>query len=301
MCLIIKMNYQDLFYFIKIVEKGSLVATASYLGIPSSTLSRRLQVFEEDLGYKLVHRSSKRFGLTESGQQFYNSLSNIVSELEMRAEDVNIELSSMSGDIKITAPLTLGHYYVKKWVFEFMEINPRISVEIFLSNENIDLVKNSIDIAFRLGKVTLNNWIMRPLLTTKMSIVATPNLMAGYQQPKIPEDLNQLPLITLNRTPTWRFIGSKGQLTSITPRPYLRTDENRFAVDAVKRSLGACCLPRYVIEEELVNGEFIELLPEWTIEPRTMHMLYPHRENLPLKTRAFIDFVVNKIEQLEGI
>lgn len=291
------MNYQDLFYFIKIVEKGSLVATANYLGIPSSTLSRRLQLFEKSLGYKLVHRSSKKFGLTESGQRFYNSLSNIVLELENRVEDVNTELSSMSGDIKITAPLTLGHYYIKNWVFEFMKINPRISVEILLNNDNIDLVKNSIDIAFRLGKVTLNNWVMRPLLNTQMLIVATPKLITRHPKIQQPEDLSQLPLIILNRTSVWRFFDIKGQPITFTPRPYLRTDEIQIALDAVKKNFGACCLPHYVVEEELMKGELVALLPQWSMEPRTMHMLYPHRESLPAKTRAFIDFVINKIEK----
>ncbi|GAA0692414.1 LysR family transcriptional regulator [Marinobacterium maritimum] len=291
------MNYQDLYYFIKVVEKGSLVAAARYLDIPTSTLSRRLQAFEQQLGYKLVHRSSKKFGLTESGQRFFSSLSPVMTELEMRSEDVNSELSSLSGDIKITAPLTLGHHFVKPWVFEFMEINPRVSVEMFLSNENVDLVKNSIDVAFRLGKVTLNDWISRPLMQTEMVVVATPELLNRYPQPTCPDDLAQLPLVVLKRSAFWRFQDRDGHAVTFTPHAHLRTDEIRFAVDAVKQNLGACCLPRYVVAEELASGELVQLLPEWSMEGRTMHMLYPHRENLPVKTRALIEFVMEKVGQ----
>ncbi|SIQ40926.1 LysR family transcriptional regulator [Marinobacterium stanieri] len=291
------MNYQDLYYFIKVVEKGSLVSAARYLDIPTSTLSRRLQAFEQQLGYKLVHRSSKKFGLTESGQRFFNSLSPVMTELEMRSEDVNSELSSLSGDIKITAPLTLGHHYVKPWVFEFMEINPRVSVEMFLSNQNVDLVKNSIDIAFRLGKVTLNDWISRPLMETEMVVVATPELMQRHPQPQRPEELAELPLVVLKRSAFWRFQDPDGHAVTFTPHAHLRTDEIRFAVDAVKQNLGACCMPRYVVSEELESGELIQLLPDWSMEGRTMHMLYPHRENLPVKTRALIEFVMDKVAQ----
>lgn len=291
------MNYQDLYYFIKVVEKGSLVSAARYLDIPTSTLSRRLQAFEQQLGYKLVHRSSKKFGLTESGQRFFNSLSPVMTELEMRSEDVNSELSSLSGDIKITAPLTLGHHYVKPWVFEFMEINPRVSVEMFLSNQNVDLVKNSIDIAFRLGKVTLNDWISRPLMETEMVVVATPELMQRYPQPQRPEELAELPLVVLKRSAFWRFQDPDGHAVTFTPHAHLRTDEIRFAVDAVKQNLGACCMPRYVVSEELESGELVQLLPDWSMEGRTMHMLYPHRENLPVKTRALIEFVMDKVAQ----
>lgn len=291
------MNYQDLYYFIKVVEKGSLVSAARYLDIPTSTLSRRLQAFEQQLGYKLVHRSSKKFGLTESGQRFFNSLSPVMTELEMRSEDVNSELSSLSGDIKITAPLTLGHHYVKPWVFEFMEINPRVSVEMFLSNQNVDLVKNSIDIAFRLGKVTLNDWISRPLMETEMVVVATPELIQRYPQPQRPEELAELPLVVLKRSAFWRFQDPDGHAVTFTPHAHLRTDEIRFAVDAVKQNLGACCMPRYVVSEELESGELVQLLPDWSMEGRTMHMLYPHRENLPVKTRALIEFVMDKVAQ----
>lgn len=294
------MNYQDLYYFIKVVEKGSLVAAARYLDIPTSTLSRRLQAFEQQLGYKLVHRSSKKFGLTESGQRFFNSLSPVMTELEMRSEDVNSELSSLSGDIKVTAPLTLGHHYVKEWVFEFMEINPRVSVEMFLSNQNVDLVKNSIDIAFRLGKVTLNDWVSRPLMQTEMVIVATPSLLNRYSPPKQPDDLAELPLVVLKRSAFWRFQDSRGHAVTFTPHAHLRTDEIRFAVDAVKRGLGVCCLPRYVVAQELARGELVQLLPQWSMEGRTMHMLYPHRESLPAKTRALIEFVMDKVAQTEG-
>ena len=292
------MNYQDLYYFIKVVEKGSLVAAARYLHIPTSTLSRRLQAFEQQLGYKLVHRSSKKFGLTESGQRFYGSLAPVMSELEMRSEDVNSELSSLSGDIKITAPLTLGHHYVKEWVFEFMEVNPRVSVEMFLSNQNVDLVKNSIDIAFRLGKVTLNDWVSRPLMDTEMVVVAAPALLNRYPQPGQPEDLAKLPLVVLKRSAFWRFQDREGHAVTFTPHAQLRTDEIRFAVDAVKRNLGACCMPRYVVADELARGELVQLLPEWSMEGRTMHMLYPHRDSLPAKTRALIEFVMEKVKVL---
>ncbi|PSL12895.1 LysR family transcriptional regulator [Marinobacterium halophilum] len=294
------MNYQDLYYFIKVVEKGSLVSAARYLDIPTSTLSRRLQAFEQQLGYKLVHRSSKKFGLTESGQRFFSSLSPVMTELEMRSEDVNSELSSLSGDIKVTAPLTLGHHYVKEWVFEFMEINPRVSVEMFLSNQNVDLVKNSIDIAFRLGKVTLNDWISRPLMETEMVVVATPELLNRHPQPQQPEGLAELPLVVLKRSAFWRFQDSDGHAVTFTPHAHLRTDEIRFAVDAVKRGLGACCLPRYVVADELARGELVQLLSDWSMEGRTMHMLYPHRESLPAKTRALIEFVMEKVQQNPG-
>ncbi|QEW06908.1 LysR family transcriptional regulator [Nitrincola iocasae] len=289
------MNYQDLYYFIKVVQKGSLISASKYLDIPTSTLSRRLQSFEQELGYKLIHRSAKKFGLTESGQRFYSTLSGVVSELETLLEDVNSELSSLSGDIKITAPVSFGHHYVKEWVFEFMEQNPKISVEMFLSNDNVDLVKNSIDIAFRIGEMTLNDWVARPLFDNDLVICASPTLIQNKGTPKEPEDLAHLPLVVMKRSAFWRFYDQDDQAITFTPKAHLRTDEIMFAKEAVKRGIGAACLPRYVVQNAVDAGDIQILLDHWKIKGKTVHIMYPHRESVPLKIRTFIDFVINKV------
>ncbi len=288
------MNYQDLYFFVKVVEKGSIVAASNYLNVPTSTLSRRIQAFEKDLGYKLIHRSAKKFGLTESGQRFYQSVSSTVSDLESRLEDVNSELSSLSGDIKITAPVSIGHYYVKKWVFEFMQQNPRITVETFLSNDNVDLVKNSIDIAFRLGDVTLNDWVSRPLFQSGSVLCASPEFIASHTIPETPARLSDLPLVVLKRTPVWRFHAMNGDSETLVPKPYLRTDEIQFAVDAVRQGIGASCIPAYIARHGFECGELVPLMTDWKMQERQVNIVYPHRENLPLKTRAFIDFIMER-------
>lgn len=289
------MNFQDLYLFIKVAEKGSLIAASRYIGMPTSTLSRRLQTFESDLGYLLIHRSAKTFGLTEAGQRLYQTLGHTMQELETRVEDVNSELSSLSGDIKIAAPVSFGHHFVKRWVMEFMRINPRITVEVFLSNENVDLARNSIDIAFRLGQVTLNNWVSRPLFETRNIVCASPAFVKQHGNPDHPKDLAGLPLVSLKRLPVWRFHSHDGGAEVLTPHPVLRTDEIGFAIDAVSEGIGACCLPEYAIRDAMQQGQLVELMADWHCEDRSANMLYPHRENLPLKTRAFIDFVMQQV------
>lgn len=295
------MNYHDLYFFIKVAEKGSIVAASRYLNVPTSTLSRRLQAFENDLGYKLIHRSAKKFGLTESGQRLYQSVSHTVQDLESRVEDVNSELSSLAGDIKITAPLTFGHFYVKDWVFEFMQENPRITVEMFLTNDNVDLVKNSIDIAFRIGDITLNNWVSRSLFQWRNVVCATPEFVNLHGNPERPSDLTELPLVVPKRNPVWRFTNQKGEHETLVPKAHLRSDEIQFVLDAVLKGFGATCLPSYLIKDMLASGELVELLPDWSAEGRQVNIVFPHRENLPVKTRTFIDFVVGKAAALRPL
>ncbi|HLV78561.1 MAG TPA: LysR family transcriptional regulator [Marinobacter sp.] len=293
------MNYQDLFYFIKVAEKGSIVAAADFLKIPTSTLSRRLQALEQDLGYKLVHRSAKKFGLTESGQRFYKSLAGIFNDLELSAENVKSDLAGISGDIRITAPIAAGHFFVKEWVFQFMEENPLVSVDLLFTNEPIDLVANGIDVAFRLGGVTVSDWVIRDLHATELVLVATPDLLSRYPQPADPSQLDDLPLVSLKRQPYWRFHDQDGHSVTYAPKPKLRTDEIQLATDAVRRHLGASWLPRYIVQADLESGAMVSLLDDWVSEKRTIHMLYPNRDQLPNKIRSFVDFVIRKSSELE--
>lgn len=288
------MNYQDLFYFIKVAEKGSIVAAADFLKIPTSTLSRRLQALEKDLGYKLVHRSAKKFGLTESGQRFYGSLAGIFSDLEASTDNVKSELATISGDIRITAPIAAGHFFVKECIFEFMKQNPLVSVDVMFTNEPIDLVAHGIDVAFRLGGVTVNDWIVRELNVTELVVVAAPEFLRDYPTPENPSDLDKLPLVGLKRQPYWRFHDEQGHTVTYSPKPKLRTDEIQLAVDATKSHIGASCLPRYIVQADIDKGHLVTLLDHWIPETRTVHMLYPHRDKLTAKIRSFVDFVIKR-------
>ena len=287
-------NYQDLYYFVVVVEKESIKAASRYLNIPISTLSRRIQAFEEDLGYKLIHRTAKRFGLTEAGQRLYQSVSPVIHELGMRVDDVSSELSSLSGDIKITAPPGIGHHYLKPLVFEFMRANPRLTVELFLTNENVDLVRNSIDIAFRMGDVTLNDWVSRPLFRSGLVLCARPGLVTAAHALTHPSQLADLPLVCTRRNPVWRFSHGE-QYAVVVPKPCFRTDEVQFAIDAVRQGFGIACLPEYLVGDLIAAGELEHLLPQWDAGGRQVNMIYPHRNNLPVKTRTFIDFIIGRL------
>lgn len=287
------MNYQDLYYFVVVVEKESIKAAARFLNVPVSTLSRRIQAFEKDLGYKLIHRTAKRFGLTDSGQKLYSGVGSVIHELGTRMDDVASELSSLTGDIKITAPIGIGHSFVKPIVFDFMRENPRLTVELFLSNENVDLVKNSIDIAFRLGDVTLNDWVSRPLINADFVLCAAPDFDFQGEVLAHPSQLSDFPLIALKRRPVWRF-GHGDEQVVFVPKPYLRTDEINFAIDAVRQGFGISCLPEYLVRDLLDRGDLVQLLPEWHAGSRSVNIIYPHRNSLPVKTRAFIDYVIKR-------
>ena len=155
------------------VERGSFLSASEALSVPTSTVSRKVQQLEKDLGYKLMHRSARKMVLTEAGVKFYNRCQPLFNELESAAKELDDELAEPSGLLRVTAPVSLTNDLLAEWFFKFMERFPRINLELIVVNRNIDLVEEGIDVAFRIGDVRMPNWISRPLLESSFSVCAS--------------------------------------------------------------------------------------------------------------------------------
>ncbi|SEQ69168.1 regulatory helix-turn-helix protein, lysR family [Amphritea atlantica] len=285
------MNYQDLFIFLKVVERGSFLSASESLSVPTSTVSRKVQQLENDLGYKLMHRSARKMVLTEAGVKFYNRCQPLFTELEYAAKELDDELAEPSGLLRVTAPVSLTNDLLAEWFFKFMERFPRINLELIVVNRNIDLVEEGIDVAFRIGDVRMQNWISRPLMESSFSVCASEDYLRRRGVPQHPQDLYQHTLIVTRRNPVWNF--SKGDETvKIVGDARMKVDELNIAARAAENGLGIVNLPDYVVTKSLIAGRLKKLMPGWQPHPREVHMLYPERKYIPGKVRLFIEFVM---------
>ncbi|RTE65736.1 LysR family transcriptional regulator [Amphritea opalescens] len=292
------MNYQYLYIFIKVIERGSFLSASQALGVPTSTVSRKVQQLEQDLGYKLMHRSARKLVLTEAGVKFYNRCQPLFVELEFTAKELDDELAEPSGLLRVTAPVSLTNDLMMDWFFLFMEQFPRINLELIVANRNIDLVEEGIDVAFRIGEVRLQNWISRPLLESRFSVCASEDYLARRGSPKHPEDLYQHTLIVARRTQVWNFTGAGGEQVRIEGEARLKVDELSLAARAAENGLGIVNLPEYVVQNSLAAGRLKRLMPSWQPHSREVNMLYPERKYIPGKVRLFIDFILARVAEM---
>ena len=287
------MNYQDMYYFIKVVEQGSMVAASEKLDIPTSTLSRRIISLEERLGYQLLHRHSRNFGLTDAGRSFYSRLKEQFNTIELEAQNVVSELAGLTGDIRMSAPLALGQEKVSKWVYEFMQQNPRVSIELLLSNHPIDLVKNNVDVALRLGDFEISDWIVREICPIDFKLVASPAFLNKHGRINHPKELEKIATISVSASPLWRLIRNNEQVT-INPHGKFRSDVVTAGLDAAINHMGIALLPAYVVVTHLRDGSLREVLPEWRALQKSLRLFYPQRESMPAKHRFFINYLLDK-------
>ncbi|MCW8887158.1 MAG: LysR substrate-binding domain-containing protein [Motiliproteus sp.] len=291
------MDYQNLYLFIKVLEKGSFLAASETLGIPNSTLSRKIQQLEESLGYKLMHRSARKLSLTEAGELFLRRCQPLYDELEAATMELDGELTAPSGELRITAPVSLASELLDSWFFAFMQRYPKIRLELILSNTNIDLKEEGIDIAFRIGEQKIKDWVTRTLFHSHYQVCASPAFIEQYGAPKTPLELNDYPLIVPRRTQVWSFQHQDGRSETVTTEPRIRVDELHTATKAVVAGLGIGNLPHYAINETLEREEAVPILKGWQAQGKDIQMLYPHRKYLPVKARLFIEYILSQVRQ----
>jgi DNA-binding transcriptional LysR family regulator len=291
------MDFHNLYLFVKVVERGSYISAAKELGMPTSTLSRRIQQLEEELGYQLLYRSARKLSMTEAGALFYRRCHPLYEELDDATQGLEGELTLPQGTLKITAPVSLANELLNPWFFEFMEQYPSINLDLFLTNQNIDLKGEGIDIAFRIGDIKIPDWVSRHLFTSRFSLCASPKLIKQYGHPESIDQLMDYPLILSRRIPHWTFTDKTGMTHEISGTPRLLFDELRGAVEATEAGIGVANLPDYVVGEALTIGRLVSLLPEYEPVSREVRMVYPHFQYLPAKVRLFIDFMLQKAQE----
>ncbi len=290
------MDYHNLYLFVKVIERGSYISAAQELDMPTSTLSRRIQQLEEQLGYQLLYRSARKLSLTEAGALFFRRCQPLYDELVEATEGLEGELTSPKGNLKVTAPISLANELLNPWFFEFMEQHPGIDLDLLLVNRNIDLKEEGVDIAFRIGEIKIPDWIARDMFTSTFSLCASPGLVEELGQPDSLEALSSYPLIVSRRTPEWGFYDQQEEVHQFRGKPRLTFDELRGAVEAAEAGIGIANLPDYAVGEALTLGRLVTVLPQYRPFDREVKMVYPHRQYLPAKVRLFISFIMQKVE-----
>ncbi|NHN37523.1 LysR family transcriptional regulator [Pseudomaricurvus alcaniphilus] len=232
------MNYQNLHLFVKVVEKGSFLAAAEAQQIPSSTVSRRIQQLEDELGYKLLHRSARKLALTEAGALFYRRCQPLYAELEAATLELEGELTAVTGNLRITAPVSLFNELLDEWFYEFLQTYPAIDMQLLLENRNIDLRDEAVDVAFRIGDAKIKDWVSRSLFHSRYILNCSQSFKHLHGSPEHPRELSEYPLIVPSRTATWLFSNAGGEVVEVTPQARFLTNELRAAAKATCAGLG---------------------------------------------------------------
>jgi DNA-binding transcriptional LysR family regulator len=282
--------------FARVAEARSFSTAARRLGLSKGAVSKAIAALEEELGSRLLNRSTRNVTLTEAGEVFLRSCQNIVAEAE-RAERAVRELSdSPRGLLRVNTATAFAARWLAPALPAFFERHPGVQVDLEGIDTYVDAAHGGWDVVIRIGRLVDSGLITRKLAHVRGVIVASPAYLARRGEPRRPEDLREHDCITysLSSPPDRWTLTRKSQKVALRVTGHLRTNLDGACVSALVAGHGVGMLPTFAVANELRTGQLQAVLTGWEFPPLVMHALMPPAVAGTAKVRAFVDFLVER-------
>ena len=285
------------------VDKGSLSGAAKVLNISQPAVSQQITLLESILQKELLFRTSRGVRPTEAGLVVYNNADNILSQVNKLHEELKNLDESLTGPLRITAPLAIGQSLVAPIVFELQSQYPELNISLKLSDQLADLVKDRIDLAVRVGSLGKSDALARKIGDLQLMLVATPDFLDRYGRPQRPEDLVNIPMIQYRdeKKVTKQIVRKDKQEYLAEVQSNYTFDNPDVILNALNRGIGYTKRPYLLIKEQLTEGKLERVLPTYTVPSKPIYLLYPSRQSLTRRAEVFIDRMLSTIINLDGI
>jgi DNA-binding transcriptional LysR family regulator len=288
------MDLNDIVVFTKVVETKSFTGAADALGLPKSTVSRKLAQLEERLGVRLVQRTTRKLALTDIGEAYYERCSRIVADVAAAEQLVTDMQSTPRGRLRLTASVDFSTRFLGEIVAKFLEQHPDINVELEGTDRVVDMIEEGFDLAVRIGPMPESTLIAKKLASLYLILVASPEYLAKRGAPTQIEELDEHDHVLFtpsSRIQQWTLVHADGgDQTYEFGRPARFASNNYGAVVEVTRASGGIGLiSEFMIADELASGTLVRVLPEWKTRASEVHAVYPARQNIPPRLTLFLE------------
>jgi DNA-binding transcriptional LysR family regulator len=295
------MNLNDLRFFVQAVESGGFTSAARHLGVPKSTVSKRVAELEAGLGVRLIHRTSRSFTLSDLGRDFYDHARAALIEAESAEGVVRQRLAEPSGTVRLTASVPTAQFHLAAHLPALAAAYPKLQLVVHVSDRFVDLVQEGFDIAVRSHFAPLPDsaLVQRRLTREPIVLVAAPAYLERRGAPRWPQDLAVHDgLLTAPTAATWRLRqNDEDEAVEVTPRMRMVADESVVLLQAAAAGLGITCLPEAMCRDAVACGDLTPVLPGWSAGTVTTTLLMPHRRGQLPAVRAVVDFLCARLDE----
>jgi DNA-binding transcriptional LysR family regulator len=285
------MDLNELLVFTRVVQAGSFTAAARRLKMPKSSVSRKVSDLEERIGARLLHRTTRKLGLTDAGRIYFERAAPIVSDIEQADQAVGESQAAPRGLLRVTAPLSFA--LLGPMVASFLERYPEVRVELVCADRVVNLVEEGFDVAIRAGRLVDSTLIARRLGAMKRVLVASAGYLKRHPRLKSPADLEKHACIAFGSAPTptlWTLHSGEKKVDVRVPAR-LSANDMDMMVDAARAGIGIAWLPEHLVSVELAKGRLKRLLSDWSSPETPVHAVYPSARHLSQKVSAFVELL----------
>lgn len=285
----------DLVIFARVAELGSFSRAAERLGLPKSTVSRRVSELEQRVGERLLLRTTRRQTLTEFGAQLLEHARQVVAEVDAVQALSEYRQSAPGGRLRVSMPSDFANLLLVEALAAFVELHPGIQLELDLSPRRVDLLGEGFDLAIRVGELASDSLLAaRRLSELSTGLYASPRYLADYGNPRTPEDLMQHRAVRLqagNGEPVpWLLTSGDARWEGLPPGR-VTANSPEFLIRILGAGAGIAAVPDDFAIGFVRNGTLQRVLPAWRLPSAVVSAVFPGRRLMPAKTRAFIDML----------
>lgn len=290
--------------FVRVAERGNLSAVAREMNIGQSSVTRHLHELEEALGVALLSRTTRRVMLTEEGNRYYANALQILRLVEQAGDEARSARGAAAGTVRISCTAALGVRHMSRLIFAFQDRYPEISVDLNLTDERIDLVREGVDIAIRLGPLTDSSMKLRALGDSRRILVGSPDFLARHGRPTTPEELSALNGIRMSNiagSDVLALEGPDGETHVVSLGGSFRVDHGLAAREAFLADRGIGPAHVWLVDDLLSEGGLEPILPDYAPPSVPLNMLIvPERAGIA-RVRLLVEFLAEEVLTIPGI
>ncbi|MCL6704538.1 LysR family transcriptional regulator [Pseudomonas sp. T1.Ur] len=279
--------------FVRVVERGSFSAVARELNLGQPAVSKQIRALEQHLGGALFARSTRHLALTDQGQHFYAESKDILASLDAARLGFANGQEQIAGPLRVTAPVSFGRLCIAPLVGRFLARHPRVRLDLRLSDQNEDVLKENIDVAIRIGAVKNEGLVAVSLGGSPRQVYAAPVYLQQYGSPLEPADLahhNCLAFTLLEHYDVWRFERGAEQY-QVTIKGNVTSNSSEAIREMVLSGLGVSLSPQWLYAADIRQGTVVPLLADYQPLTLPINAVFSHDRRRSARTRASVDFL----------
>ena len=287
--------------FVRVVESGSFTAAAEISHVSATMVAKHIRAIEDRLGARLLHRTTRRQQLSDVGRLYYERCKHVLAEVELADTSASELQASPRGRLRLIAPVSFGSHSLVPVLAEYMERHPDVSIELTLDNRRPNLVDEGFELGVHIGDIDEPGLVARPLQPYRRRLAAAPAYLARHGHPDHPEQLSVHECLGLSywrRHDRWRLVGPGGETCDVTVQGRFTANQGNALRIAAVNGIGIVLQPDVVLADDLAAGRLLPVLPDWSLMPSPMYLIYAQDRRPTAKLRSVVDFLLARFSSV---
>lgn len=287
---------EDMAMFVRVVEAGSITKAAEQLNIAKSAVSRRLKELETRLGSQLISRTTRQSNLTQAGEQYYQKVHHILSEVDALNEETSGTPTRIEGTLKMTAPLSFGLMHLNDVIDEYANQHPELKFELDFSDRHTDLIEEGFELAIRIRELQDSSYQAKRLALIRYALCASPEYLERMGTPKTFDDLTEHEFVQygMSKSSAIELIDEQGKKHQVTVNGKIKANNGDFLREMAVKGHGIAFLPTFITYQALISGELVPILQQYQLPTLNAYAVYPKNRFLSQRCRYLIDFIAER-------